>query len=220
MRHDVKKRVQKFVMKSTGSSWRQKHVMKSKSSSWRQKHVMKSNNTSWRQRHVMTSKSASWRQNTSLRQKVRHDVKDNRYKIKNLEKKMQKSYDFWFKSYSSNSGFNVFDDLDLQCMFYWLSQKVGMKYWISLPSFIRIRHVLMGDMAAVKVLKNVLCFIIGYLVAMEIRVTLFCMMINRYKNYEFRKHAKIVCYIYLYYINFTWRQNGKSYVMGIPLIDT
>ena len=40
-------------------------------------------------------------------------------------------------------------------------------------SFICIRHVLMGDMAEVKVLKNALCFVMGYLVFMETRVTLF-----------------------------------------------
>ena len=34
----------------------------------------------------------------------------------------------------------------------------------------------MGDMPAVKVLKNALCFIMGYLVAMAIRVTLFLLM--------------------------------------------
>ena len=34
-------------------------------------------------------------------------------------------------------------------------------------SFIGIRHVLMGDMAAIKVLKNAICFIIGYFVALE-----------------------------------------------------
>ena len=39
-----------------------------------------------------------------------------------------------------------------------------MKYWF--------HHVVMGDMAAVKVLKNALCCIMEYLVAMEIRVTL------------------------------------------------
>ena len=111
----------------------------------------------------------------------------NRYKIDKLYRQMtnlenmQKSYrmfqpprslyDFRFQSYDSNSGFNVFDDLDLDHwpMFYWLSHKVGISLW----SFIRIHHVLMGDMATVKVLKNALCFIIGYLVAMEIRVTLF-----------------------------------------------
>ena len=44
-----------------------------------------------------------------------------------------------------------------------------------MQSFIGIRHVLMainGDMAAVKVLKNALCFIMGYFVAMETYVTL------------------------------------------------
>ena len=45
---------------------------------------------------------------------------------------------------------------------------------ISMRSFIRIHPVWMSDMLhAVKVLKKALCFIMGYLVAMEIRVTLF-----------------------------------------------
>ena len=34
----------------------------------------------------------------------------------------------------------------------------------------------MGDMAAVKVLKNALCFIMGYVVAMETYVTLLLLM--------------------------------------------
>ena len=33
--------------------------------------------------------------------------------------------------------------------------------------------MLMGEMAEAKVLKNALCFIMGYLVVMEIRVMLF-----------------------------------------------
>ena len=40
-------------------------------------------------------------------------------------------------------------------------------------SFIGIRHVLMGDMAVVTVLKNALCFIMWYLVGMETLVALF-----------------------------------------------
>ena len=43
-------------------------------------------------------------------------------------------------------------------------------------SFIGIRHVLMGDLAAIKVLKNALCFIMGYFVAMETYVTLLLLM--------------------------------------------
>ena len=70
-----------------------------------------------------------------------------------------------------------------------------------------------GSYAAVKVLKNALCFIMGYLVAMEIRVTLFLLMqffvlysigpinvctdfeINPYKIDEVRKYANIVFYL-------------------------
>ena len=84
-------------------------------------------------------------------------------------------------------------------------------------SFIRIRHVLLlvGDMAAVKVLKNALCFIMGYFVAMETYdcyVTFICVYlcnvhiigpinvctnfeISRYNIDEFRKYAKIACFI-------------------------
>ena len=43
-------------------------------------------------------------------------------------------------------------------------------------SFIGIRHVLMGDMMAVKVWKNALCFIMGYFVAMETYVALTSLM--------------------------------------------
>ena len=45
--------------------------------------------------------------------------------------------------------------------------------------FIRIHHVLMGDMAAVKVLKNALCLKMGYFVAMETYV-----MLLLYKSYD------------------------------------
>ena len=71
-------------------------------------------------------------------------------------------------------------------------------------SFIRIRHVLTGDLAAVKVLKNALCF--G--VFSWHGNTFFCMppnigpinvctyfVINRYKIDKFRKHGKI-CFIW------------------------
>ena len=71
----------------------------------------------------------------------------------------------------------------------------------------------MGDMLRFKVLKNALCFIMGYLVAMEIRVTLFLLMqffmlysigpinvctdfeINPSKIDEVRKYANIVFYL-------------------------
>ena len=55
-----------------------------------------------------------------------------------------------------------------------------------------------GWYAAVKVLKNALCFIMGYLVAMEIRVTLFLLVqfcICLYKIDEVRKYAKIAFYL-------------------------
>ena len=86
-----------------------------------------------------------------------------------------------------------------------------------------------GWYAAIKVLKNALCFIMGYLVAMVIRVMLFVLVqfflyiiystgqinvctdfeINRFRIDEVRKYATIVYFI--------WRhvtQNGTSYVMG------
>ena len=46
-------------------------------------------------------------------------------------------YDFRFKRYGSNSGFNVFDDIDLDIwhMLYWLSQKVGTGYYNNLAKF-------------------------------------------------------------------------------------
>ena len=45
-----------------------------------------------------------------------------------------------------------------------------------MQSFIGIHHILMGDMAAVKVLKNALCFIMGYFVVLETYVTLLLLM--------------------------------------------
>ena len=72
---------------------------------------------------------------------------------------------------------------------------------------------LFAEIKNVKVLKNGLCFVMGYLVVMEIYVTLFVSMhfckvhsigpinvctnfeINRHKIDEFRKHAKIVFYL-------------------------
>ena len=79
-----------------------------------------------------------------------------------------------------------------------------------------------GWYAAVNVLKNALCFIMWYLVAMEIRVMLFLLVqffymiysigqINvctefRFRIDEVRKYAKIVCFI--------WRQvTQKRYVV-------
>ena len=57
--------------------------------------------------------------------------------ISNILLPTRSLYDFRFKSCGSNSGFNVFDDLDLEFwqMFYWLSHKVGMKYWNILTKF-------------------------------------------------------------------------------------
>ena len=119
-----------------------------------------------------------------------------------------------FKSYGSNSGFRVFGDLDLWPMFYFfLSHALRMVYWNIQAKFHKNPSSMNGWYAAVKVLKNVLCFIMGYLVAMEIRVALLLLMqffmlysigpinvctdfeINPYKIDEVRKYAKIVFYL-------------------------
>ena len=88
-----------------------------------------------------------------------------------------------------------------------------MMYWNIQAKFHKNPSSMNGLYAAVKVLKNALCFIMGYLVAMEIRVTLFLLMqffmlyiigpinvctdfeINPYKIDEVRKYAKIVFYL-------------------------
>ena len=89
-----------------------------------------------------------------------------------------------------------------------LITRTGICMW----SFIKIRPVWMGDMPRLKL--NALCFIMWYLVDMEIHVTLFllvrfCYMthsigqinvctdfcINRYRIDEVRKYAKIVFYL-------------------------
>ena len=50
---------------------------------------------------------------------------------RNILKPTRSLYDFWFKSYGSNSGFRVFGDLDLDLwpMFYCLSHALRMMYW-------------------------------------------------------------------------------------------
>ena len=78
-------------------------------------------------------------------------------------------YDFRFKSYGWNSGFRVFVHLDLCSLFYFLSHAYRNIH----AKFHKNPSSMNGWYAAVKVLKNALCFIMGYLVAMEIRVTLF-----------------------------------------------
>ena len=85
---------------------------------------------------------------------------------RNILKSTRSLYEFRFKSYGSNSGFRVFSDLDLDLwpMFYCFVTRIAN------PSSMN------GWYAAVKVLKNALCFIMGYLVAMEIRVTLFLLV--------------------------------------------
>ena len=86
--------------------------------------------------------------------------------ISNILQPTRSLYDFRFKSYNSN-------DLDLWPMFYWLSHKVGMKYWNLLAKFHRHPSRINGWYGSGYCFKNALCFIMGYLVAMEIRVTLF-----------------------------------------------
>ena len=85
-----------------------------------------------------------------------------------------------------------------------------------------------GWYAAIKVLKNDLCFIMGYLVAMEIRVMLFllvqffiwyivqvksmCVPILRSIGSELTKLENMQQLYVLFDV--TWRKNGTSYVMG------
>ena len=84
----------------------------------------------------------------------------------------------WFRSYGSNSGFRVFGDLDrdLWHMFFFLSHALRMMYWNIYAKFHWNPSSMNGWYAAVKVLINALCFIMGYLVAMVIRVTLFLLV--------------------------------------------
>ena len=86
-----------------------------------------------------------------------------------------------------------------------------------------------GWYAAIKVLKNALCFIMGYLVAMVIRVMLFllvqffiwyivqvksmCVPILRSIGSELTKFENMQQLYVLFDV--TWRKNGTSYVMGI-----
>ena len=67
---------------------------------------------------------------------------------------------------------------------------------ISGISLRRIRHIL-GDMAAVKVLKNALCFffMIYNIGLINILMCAPIFEIYRYKIDDFRKHANIVCFI-------------------------
>ena len=64
-------------------------------------------------------------------------------------------------------------DLDLWPMFFFLSHALRMMYWNIHAKFHWNPSSMNGWYAAVKVLINALCFIMGYLVAMVIRVTLF-----------------------------------------------
>ena len=88
--------------------------------------------------------------------------------------------------------------------------------------------------AAVNVLKKALCFIMGYLVAMEIRVTLFwficCIIhsigpinvctdveISRYKIDEFKKHENIIYFIWRHVVfrsGTFWNQPEVSTTCG------
>ena len=124
-------------------------------------------------------------------------------------------YDFRLKVYTTSGSkvmaqIVVFGDIDLDLwpMFYFFwSHALRMMYWNIQAKFNKNPSRLNGWYAAVKVLKNALCFIMGYLVAMEIRVTLFLLMqffmlysigpinvctdfeINPYKIDEVRKYA-------------------------------
>ena len=122
-----------------------------------------------------------WRHVTQKRYVMRHGDSTLLIGIltRNILKLTRSLYDFRFKSYGSNSGFRVFGDLDLDLwpMFYFfLSHALRMMYWNIQAKFHKNPSSMNGWYAAVKVLKNALCFIMGYLVSMEIRVTLFLLM--------------------------------------------
>ena len=133
---------------------------------------------------------------------------------RNILKLTRSLSDFRFKSYGSNSVFVFSVTLTLDLCFIYLSHSLRMMYWNIHAKFHKNPSRMNGWYAAVKVLKNALCFIMGYLVAMEIRVTLFLLMqffymlysigpinvctdfeINPYKIDEVRKYAKIVFYL-------------------------
>ena len=119
-----------------------------------------------------------WRHVTQKRYVVRHGDSTLLIGIwaNTIFKPTRSLYDFRFKSYGWNSGFHVFGDLDLWPMFYCLSHALRMVYWNIHAKFHKNPSSMNGWYAAVKVLKNALCFIMGYLVAMEIRVTLFLLV--------------------------------------------
>ena len=89
-----------------------------------------------------------------------------------------------------------------------------------------------GWYAAIKVLKNALCFIMGYLVPMVIRVMLFvlvqcfilyavqvksmCVPILRSIGSELTKLENMQQLYILFDV--TWRKNGTSYVMGTTTV--
>ena len=70
--------------------------------------------------------------------------------------------------------FSVTLTFDL-CSIFW-SHALRMMYWNIHATFHKNPSSMNGRYAAVKVLNNALCFIMGYLVAMEIRVTLFLLV--------------------------------------------
>ena len=98
--------------------------------------------------------------------------------IRNILKPTRNLYAFRFKCYCSNSGFRVFGDLDrdLWPVFYFLSHALRIIYWNIYAQFHKNPSSMNGWFVVVKVLKNALCFIMWYLVAMEIRVTLFLLV--------------------------------------------
>ena len=71
---------------------------------------------------------------------------------RNILKPTRSLYDFRFRSYGSNSGFRVFDDLDLDLwhMVFFCHTHCAWCTGISMRSFIRIHPVWMGDMLRLK----------------------------------------------------------------------
>ena len=116
-----------------------------------------------------------WRHMTQKRYVVRHGDYDT---VRYFLKPTRSLYDFRFKSYGSNSGFRVFLELDLWPMFYFFVTRIvhDVGYWNIHAKFHKNTSSMNGWYAADKVLKKALCFIMGYLVAMEIRVTLFLLV--------------------------------------------
>ena len=154
----------------------------------------------------------------------------NRYKIDEFRKHAKMLYFIWCHVTQK-----YFDDLDIDRwpMLYWLSHKVGMKYWILLAKChrnkSRINYMAPVSLEKRPILYNGIFRCHGNLCNVTFIEVCFCNVhiigpinvctnfeINRYNIDEIRKYTKIVCFV--------WRhvtQNGTSYVIaaGTLLID-